>query len=120
MGKSIAPRAEPEEADEEDEEESADITKRDLAGFDRALRFAEVALTKGPKIQMGTGEGGAGVGMIIDNNPTAAARPGKGEAEGGAREGKGKARKARRDVVGSNQKVKVTTMFIRSGIPACE
>lgn len=39
-----------------------------LAGFDRALQFAEVALTKGPDIQLGTGAHGAGVGMIVDNN----------------------------------------------------
>ncbi|KAK1836564.1 hypothetical protein QBC39DRAFT_407366 [Podospora conica] len=38
-----------------------------LSGFDRALQFAEVALTSGPDIQLGTGGHGAGVGMIIDN-----------------------------------------------------
>ncbi|EJT80513.1 hypothetical protein GGTG_00509 [Gaeumannomyces tritici R3-111a-1] len=125
MGKSIAPRAEDDEAEEEeveqDAEESSDISKRDITGFDRALRFAEAALTKGPKIQLGTGAEGSGVGIIVDNNQVAAARPGKGEAEKAekappAREG-GKA-KVRRDVVGSGQRVKVTTMFVRSGIPA--
>jgi hypothetical protein len=65
------------------------VKKRDLSGFDRALTFAENALTKGPKVQLGTGEGGAGVGIIVDNNPVAAARPGKGEAEAGAGEGAG-------------------------------
>ncbi|KAK3989350.1 hypothetical protein QBC44DRAFT_85408 [Cladorrhinum sp. PSN332] len=41
----------------------------DLAGFDRALTYAEAALTKGPAIQLGTGaEGGSGVGIIVDNN----------------------------------------------------
>ncbi|KAL8305341.1 hypothetical protein RB597_003806 [Gaeumannomyces tritici] len=120
MGKSIAPRAEDDE-DEQDAEESSDISKRDITGFDRALRFAEAALTKGPKIQLGTGAEGSGVGIIVDNNQVAAARPGKGEAEKAekappAREG-GKA-KVRRDVVGSGQRVKVTTMFVRSGIPA--
>lgn len=49
--------------------------KRQNAGFDRALRFAEVALEKGPKIQMGTEE--AGVGIIVENNPIAAAAPNK-------------------------------------------
>ncbi|KAF4783259.1 hypothetical protein HER10_EVM0007938 [Colletotrichum scovillei] len=62
-----------------------DITKRvekRQSGFDRALTFAEAALTKGPKIQLGNGEGGAGVGIIVDNNPTAAAQPNRaGKAE---------------------------------------
>ena len=52
------------------------ITARDIGGFDRALRYAETALVKGPKVQLGTGA--AGVGIIVDNNPTAAARPGTG------------------------------------------
>ncbi|KAK2760518.1 hypothetical protein CKAH01_16478 [Colletotrichum kahawae] len=51
------------------------VQKRQLSGFDRALTFAEAALTKGPKVQLGNGEGGAGVGIIVDNNPTAAAQP---------------------------------------------
>ncbi|KAF4812018.1 hypothetical protein CGCSCA4_v007065 [Colletotrichum siamense] len=51
------------------------VQKRQLGGFDRALTFAEAALTKGPKVQLGNGEGGAGVGIIVDNNPTAAAQP---------------------------------------------
>ena len=45
--------------------------KRALEGFDRALQFAEVGLTKGPDIQLGTGAEGAGVGMIVDNNAAA-------------------------------------------------
>ena len=48
--------------------------KRDLAGFDRALTYAEAALTKGPDVSLGTGEGGSGVGIIVDNNQGAAAR----------------------------------------------
>ncbi|TRX95393.1 hypothetical protein FHL15_003724 [Xylaria flabelliformis] len=65
MGKEIAPR---------DETEKPKV-KRDLQGFDRALTYAEAALTKGPIIQLGTGEGGAGVGIIVDNRPNAAAAP---------------------------------------------
>ncbi|KAL8418335.1 hypothetical protein RB594_001805 [Gaeumannomyces avenae] len=122
MGKSIAPRAEDDEAeeeeDEQDAEESSDISKRDITGFDRALRFAEAALTQGPKIQLGTGAEGSGVGIIVDNNQVAAARPGRGEAEKAAPAREGGKAKARRDVVGSGQRVKVTTMFVRSGIPA--
>ena len=49
------------------------LLKRQLSGFDRALRYAEAALVKGPRIQMGGGQ--AGIGMIIDNNQVAAAAP---------------------------------------------
>lgn len=95
MGKAVLPR-----------EEESNVAKRDLASFDRALKFAEAALVKGPKIQLGTGrEGGSGVGIIVDNNPTAAARIGTGAAK--------------RDLPASGR-VKVTTMYVRSGIPACK
>uniref|UniRef100_L2FZ27 Uncharacterized protein n=1 Tax=Colletotrichum fructicola (strain Nara gc5) TaxID=1213859 RepID=L2FZ27_COLFN len=57
------------------------VQKRQASGFDRALTFAEAALTKGPKVQLGNGEGGAGVGIIVDNNPTAAAQPNRAAAE---------------------------------------
>ncbi|KAF5500504.1 hypothetical protein CGCS363_v006034 [Colletotrichum siamense] len=57
------------------------VQKRQANGFDRALTFAEAALTKGPKVQLGNGEGGAGVGIIVDNNPTAAAQPNRAAAE---------------------------------------
>lgn len=90
-------------------EEPSTVFKRDLASFDRALKYAEAALTKGPKIQLGTGGEGSGVGIIVDNNQQAAARPGTGAT----------ARKAKRDL-SSGSKVKVTTMYVRSGIPACE
>lgn len=118
MGKEIAPR---------EEGETPSIAKRQT-GFDRALQYAEAALVKGPKVQLGTGEGGAGVGIIVDNNQQAAARPGTGIAEGaaaapatGARpaEGAAVAGLKRRDLAAS-QKVKVTTMYVRSGVPPCE
>lgn len=113
MGKEIAPRVEPSTPES--------VAKRDLASFDRALKFAEAALVKGPKVQLGTGEGGSGVGMIVDNNQVAAARTGTGSAEGGAAEGAAAAAKAKttkRDL--SSPRLKVTTMYVRSGIPACE
>ena len=50
------------------ERETAKKAKRDLAGFDRALQYAEAGLTKGPDVQLGTGAHGAGVGIIVDNN----------------------------------------------------
>ena len=61
LGKAIAPRIGGAETEK--------VGKRDLAGFDRALTFAEAALTKGPKIQLGTGAEGSGVGIIVDNTP---------------------------------------------------
>lgn len=92
------------------------VGKRDLAGFDRALTYAEAALVKGPKVQLGTGAEGSGVGIIVDNNPTAAARPGKGVVEGGAPA-------AKRDVEEASaprRRAKVTTMYVRRGVPSCE
>lgn len=49
------------------EDEKRDITdeKRDLAGFNAALAFATGALATGPEIQLGTGEGGSGVGITV-------------------------------------------------------
>lgn len=93
MGKEIAPRDEAPQ-------------KRDLASFDRALKYAEAALTKGPVIQMGTGEGGAGVGLIVDNRPNAAAP--------------GAAAKEKRDDESAlpRRRTKVTTMYVRRGVPA--
>lgn len=60
---------EDEEAETEEEIEEAGLTKRQ-SGFDRALTFAEAALSKGPKVQLGTPA--AGVGIIVDNNQTPA------------------------------------------------
>src|SRR4051812_17648171 len=102
MGKEIAPR-----------DETKTAAKRDLAGFDRALRFAEVGLTQGPKIQLGTGAEGSGVGIIVDNRAgvvgAGAERPGGAPAE-------------KRDVNAPAQPVRarVTTMYIRNGLPGCE
>ena len=123
MGKEIAPRV--------DSVEAPKLKTRDLASFDRALRYAEAALVKGPKIQLGTGAEGSGVGIIVDNNPTAAARPGKGGAEAPAAAAaaapavppaaeaaivaQGKVRA--RDTEQPRRRSKVTTMYVRSGVP---
>ncbi|KAI0541029.1 hypothetical protein GGR58DRAFT_74844 [Xylaria digitata] len=94
MGKEIAPR----------EGSDQPKAKRDLQGFDRALTYAEAALTKGPIIQLGTGEGGAGVGIIVDNRPGATAG---GEAT------------AKRDETSlPRRRTKVTRMYLKRGIPA--
>ncbi|KAK0728105.1 hypothetical protein B0T26DRAFT_672695 [Lasiosphaeria miniovina] len=98
MGKEIAPREDTDNAD-------AHVAKRDLSGFDRALTFAEAALTKGPDIQLGTGAEGSGVGIIIDNQPTAV-----------------KAEKAEKrdfnEATAPRRRAKVTTMYVRRGVPA--
>ncbi|KAJ4416901.1 hypothetical protein N0V85_002081 [Neurospora sp. IMI 360204] len=120
MGKkSIAPRTEEPCDDidmdmddtEETETASLDKAKRDLSGFDRALKFSEAALTKGPKVQLGTGAEGSGVGIIVDNNASTA-RP-------AAAAGKKKKRDADETTsTAPRRRTKVTTMYVRRGIPA--
>ncbi|KAG7102048.1 hypothetical protein HYQ44_018626 [Verticillium longisporum] len=128
-GKQIEPRAGPAATGKTD----GKTAKRDLSGFDRALRYAEAALVKGPKVQLGTGAEGSGVGIIVDNNQQAAARPGRGTEEGAAAGGGGAAEgvvvapaslKEKRGVEARQwqqqprRRAKVTTMYVRSGIPA--
>ncbi|RBQ93911.1 hypothetical protein VDGD_01468 [Verticillium dahliae] len=129
-GKQIEPRARPAATGKTD----GKTAKRDLSGFDRALRYAEAALVKGPKVQLGTGAEGSGVGIIVDNNQQAAARPGRGTEEGAAAGGGGGAAEgvvvapaslkekrgveARQHQRQPRRRAKVTTMYVRSGIPA--
>ncbi|KAI0201260.1 hypothetical protein F4808DRAFT_469896 [Astrocystis sublimbata] len=95
MGKEISPR-----------EEAGDSTpKRDIQGFDRALNYAEAALTKGPLVELGTGEDGSGVGIIVDNRPNAGAESGEAKAK------RGGGSQPRRST-------KVTRMYVQRGIPA--
>lgn len=77
--KDLEPRQDDAEDVEADDEETAEVEekreegslmKRQATGFDRALTFAEAALQKGPKIQLGTPA--SGVGIIVDNNQTPA------------------------------------------------
>ncbi|TLD12498.1 uncharacterized protein PgNI_03412 [Pyricularia grisea] len=103
MGKAIAPRQEDHKGETESEDETPAVAKRDLSGFQAALNYAEKALTKGPIINLGTGkEGKAGVGIVVNNNPTTATKT---------------TARRKRDL-GVSRKVKVTTMYVRSGIPA--
>jgi hypothetical protein len=85
IGRAVEPR-EPEVGAAPVEE--APVEKRDLAGFNAALSFATGALTSGPSVQLGTGEGGSGVGIIV--SPPAAggavARPAAPAAGGAAAE----------------------------------
>jgi hypothetical protein len=43
----------------------AGVEKRDLAGFDAALNYATAALKTSPGVELGTGEGGSGVGITV-------------------------------------------------------
>jgi len=56
IGRNIEPRK---------EIADAGIEKRDLAGFNAALNFATGALTTSPGVELGTGEGGSGVGITV-------------------------------------------------------
>ncbi|KAK7954973.1 hypothetical protein PG996_015780 [Apiospora saccharicola] len=119
MGKEIAPRDTAPE-------------KRDLAGFDRALKYAEAALVKGPIVQLGTGKEGAGVGIIVDNRPAggAAAKAVGAAAKEQAAASAGvsaaaadvstKSAMGKRDEESSQprRRTKVTTMYVRRGVPA--
>ncbi|KAE9367656.1 hypothetical protein N431DRAFT_428983 [Stipitochalara longipes BDJ] len=44
---------------------AASAKKRDLAGFNAALNFATGALKTSPGVELGTGEGGSGVGITV-------------------------------------------------------
>jgi hypothetical protein len=60
IGRNIDPR-EPEPVAEVE----APVAKRDLAGFTAALNYATGALKTSPEVQLGTGEGGSGVGITV-------------------------------------------------------
>lgn len=90
MGKEIAPRV---------VQLVKDATeKRDIAGFNAALNYATGALKTSPEVQLGTGEGGSGVG-ITQKPGTAAARDVL----------------PRDELPAPKMKTTVTTMFVRGG-----
>ncbi|KAG4437874.1 hypothetical protein IFR05_006634 [Cadophora sp. M221] len=100
MGKEIAPRV---------VQLHQAAAKRDLQGFNAALTYATGALKTSPEVQLGTGEGGSGVGIIqkAGGTPSAAApRPARRNVED-------------RDLFSPKMKTTVTTMFVRGGsLPA--
>ena len=95
MGKEITPRIIPMVKSE----------KRDINGFNAALKYATDAIKTSPKVQLGTEA--AGIGILQDAGISAPATP---AAAGAA--------KAARDMLGSGEKklrTTVTTMFVRGG-----
>lgn len=79
IGKSVAAR-EPEAEIDEAQEQRSNKEKRDLASFNAALTYASGALKTSPGVELGTGEGGSGVGIIVKPGG-AVARDVKDEAE---------------------------------------
>lgn len=90
MGKEIAPRV------------VMTSGKRDLNSFNAALNFASAALKTSPEIQLGTGEGGSGVGITQKAGGTTS--PAKAAIVG------------RDEVASPKMKTTVTTMFVRGGV----
>ncbi|KAH7348402.1 hypothetical protein BKA65DRAFT_427397 [Rhexocercosporidium sp. MPI-PUGE-AT-0058] len=61
----VSPALEPVVPEAKKREEPSSVEKRDLAGFNAALNFATGALKTSPGVELGTGEGGSGVGIIV-------------------------------------------------------
>jgi hypothetical protein len=66
IGKSVSPREPEAEESSAPAKEKRAVDERDLAGFNAALNFASTALTTSPGVELGTGEGGSGVGIIVN------------------------------------------------------
>jgi hypothetical protein len=99
MGKEIAPRVVP-------LVKTPKIAERDLNSFNAALNFASAALKTSPEVQLGTGEGGSGVGITQKAGGTVSTAPKAAVV-------------AREEVASPKMKTTVTTMFVRGGtIPA--
>ncbi|TVY19472.1 hypothetical protein LARI1_G003358 [Lachnellula arida] len=109
ISKEIAPRVVSlADADVETETEK-EKEKRDINGFNAALKYATGALTTSPKVQLGTGAEGSGVGILQDaggNRPAAAAAAVKAKRDEISGSGSGVAPKMR---------TTVTTMYVRGG-----
>jgi hypothetical protein len=108
MGKEIAPRI----VQLVKDASTSTLEKRDIAGFNAALNYATGALKTSPEVQLGTGEGGSGVGITQKAGgaaPATSAVPAKPAAA--ARE----VLEKREESVGPKMKTTVTTMFVRGG-----
>jgi hypothetical protein len=130
MGKEIAPRI-------VNLVPSAEKEKRDITGFNAALNYATGALKTSPEIQLGTGEGGSGVGITqkpgsaaasaTSTEPAAAAREVlqrdassvTGELVARDQALAEEANEKRDESAAPKMKTTVTTMFVRGGaVPA--
>lgn len=102
MGKEIAPRVV-----ELIKSAETEIEKRDIAGFNAALNYATGALKTSPEVQLGTGEGGSGVGITQKAGGTTSTTPAAGKA----------ARSVEQvdELPARKLKTTVTTMFVRGG-----
>jgi hypothetical protein len=103
MGKEIAPRV---------LQLVKAVEKRNIAGFNTALNYATGVLKTGPEVQLGTGEGGSGVG-ITQKLGTAAAT-----AASATTTTKAAAARdvfLRDEIAVPNMKTTVTTAFVRGG-----
>lgn len=104
MGKEIAPRIV-----KLSRKSKTAVLPRDINGFNAALKYAADAIKVSPKIELGTGEGGSGVGITVNAGVSAPAAPAAAPAAAAAPAGK-------RD---AKLKTTVTTMFVRGGpVPA--
>ncbi|RAL62284.1 hypothetical protein DID88_004851 [Monilinia fructigena] len=104
MGKEIAPRIV--RLERADVEKAA---KRDIQTLNAALNYAANAIKTSPEVQLGTGEKGAGVGILV--------KPGSGAGTAAAAGTAGKVVMGKRENGAAESKTKttVTTMFIRGG-----
>ncbi|CAG8975971.1 hypothetical protein HYALB_00012306 [Hymenoscyphus albidus] len=88
LGRVVRPR---EGGDEEEDEAEVKaevgapvVSKRDIGGFNAALSYALGAVKVTPEVQLGTGEKGAGVGILVKPGITAAAAAAPARAGGKA------------------------------------
>ena len=59
------------------ERDASEIAERDIATLNVALSYATNSLTNGPTVELGTGEGGSGVGITVSPKANAAAKAAK-------------------------------------------
>ncbi|KAG9239070.1 hypothetical protein BJ875DRAFT_491906 [Amylocarpus encephaloides] len=107
MGKEIAPRVIRMEADKE-------LLRRDLSGFNAALKYAAEAIKTTPEINLGTEASGVG---ILQRPGISASQAGGAAAEAGEAAAVVRQPAARRVKRGGEPRLKttVTTMFVRGG-----
>jgi hypothetical protein len=111
MGKAASPQVNDIAPRIKDATAAPALKSRDLSGFDRALNYATAALKTSPKVQLGTGAEGSGVGILQDaGSATAATTTAAKQIT---------SELAAREVTLPKMKQTVTTMYIRGGpIPA--